>query len=88
MTNANKKPGPLYPSTARTPCPVCGQPSYSHEGIHPQCAMHVADQIHINRLRAGQFGQPAPDVEKTAEQTRTGRRDAPEHRDHVGDGAD
>ncbi len=62
MANVNKKPDPLYPATTRALCPVCGLPSYSHEGIHPQCAMHVADQIHIDRLKAGQFGQPAPEA--------------------------
>lgn len=53
MATANKKPGPLYPQTPRAACPVCGQPSYSHEGIHPQCAMHVTDQLHIERLKSG-----------------------------------
>lgn len=24
-------------------CPVCGQPSYSREGIHPQCAIEQSD---------------------------------------------
>ena len=24
-------------------CPVCGQPSYSKEGIHPQCAVELSD---------------------------------------------
>jgi endogenous inhibitor of DNA gyrase (YacG/DUF329 family) len=73
MTNANKKPAPLFPSVARAPCPVCGQPSYSQEGIHPQCAMHVADQIHIDRLRAGQFAQPAPDAGQNAKPNRHDR---------------
>lgn len=61
----NKKPPPLYPQAARALCPVCGVASYSHEGIHPQCAMHVADQIHIDRLKAGQFGLPAAEIERS-----------------------
>ena len=88
MTNANKKPAPLYPSATRAPCPVCGQPSYSHEGIHPQCAMHVADQIHINRLRAGQFAQPAPVVQKSLGLNRGGSGDERAHADHGGEDTD
>lgn len=31
----------------RTPpaCPVCGKPSYSQGGVHPQCAVARADKI-------------------------------------------
>ena len=35
-------------------CPVCGQPSYSREGIHPQCAIEQSDaprQEELARLK-------------------------------------
>jgi hypothetical protein len=33
-------------------CPVCGTPSYSLGGVHPQCAIQQADEPRIQRLRA------------------------------------
>jgi hypothetical protein len=40
----HKKPTPLYDkSPARRVCPICGERSYSREGIHPQCAVKQAD---------------------------------------------
>ncbi|MFK7819267.1 MAG: hypothetical protein AB8G99_11145 [Planctomycetaceae bacterium] len=35
---SNRKPAPLIPPQNRKQCPVCGEPSYSAEGVHPQCA--------------------------------------------------
>jgi hypothetical protein len=32
-------------------CPVCGSPSYSPGGIHPQCAMQQADAPRKKRLK-------------------------------------
>ena len=32
-------------------CPVCGSPSYSLGGIHPQCAMQQADAPRQKRLK-------------------------------------
>lgn len=52
MTTAHKKPQPLFNSSLRAPCPVCGHVSYSPAGIHPQCAMHAADLIQVTRLKA------------------------------------
>ncbi len=43
-----KKPKPLNPEPPRKICPVCGEPSYSRVGIHPQCASVQAD---IKRVR-------------------------------------
>ena len=39
----SKKPGPLYPVSHGPMCPVCGKRSYSANGIHPQCAVKLAD---------------------------------------------
>jgi hypothetical protein len=43
-------------------CPVCGESSYSKDGIHPQCAVQLADesrkeQLHAAR-KASQAGEP------------------------------
>jgi len=33
-------------------CPVCGQSSYSKDGIHPQCAVQLADESRKLELQA------------------------------------
>jgi hypothetical protein len=38
-----KKPTPVIAERNSKSCPVCGQRSYSPNGIHPQCAMAQAD---------------------------------------------
>jgi len=48
----NKKPTPLIQQRGRKVCPVCGQPSYSRDGIHPQCAIEQADAPRKKRLAA------------------------------------
>lgn len=35
----SSKPAPLEVTPPRAVCPVCGKPSYSRGGIHPQCTM-------------------------------------------------
>ncbi|MBL9125682.1 MAG: hypothetical protein JNG90_18730 [Planctomycetaceae bacterium] len=40
---SEKKPVVVRESSARSVCPVCGKPSYSATGTHPQCAMSRAD---------------------------------------------
>lgn len=49
---------------ARTPpaCPVCGKPSYSLGGVHPQCAVARADKVRKGKpvakpKAAAPFGQ-------------------------------
>lgn len=41
---SEKKPPPLLPARTLTRCPVCGETSYSHNGIHPQCSVRQADE--------------------------------------------
>jgi hypothetical protein len=48
--NNNKKPTPLAQQPDRKLCPVCKQPSYSRDGIHPQCAIELADSPRKKRL--------------------------------------
>jgi hypothetical protein len=39
----NKKPTPIIAEPGKKICPVCGKPSYSSAGVHPQCAVRQAD---------------------------------------------
>lgn len=39
----SEKPTPTLSERGKKICPVCGKPSYSREGIHPQCAIEQAD---------------------------------------------
>jgi len=48
----NQKPQPLYAPRDRKHCPVCGQVSYSAVGIHPQCAVHQADEKRMQGVKA------------------------------------
>jgi len=63
MQLTNTKPEPLFPVAVRPMCPVCGQASYSRAGIHPQCAMLAADEVHVSRINARKAAlskHPAP----------------------------
>lgn len=48
---SDTKPDPLYTPPHRKTCPVCGTVSYSLAGIHPQCAMQMADAPRMERIR-------------------------------------
>ena len=41
-----------YPVKKARSCPVCGQSSYSKDGIHPQCAVQLADESRKEQLQA------------------------------------
>ena len=49
---SEKKPTPIFVERNGKICPVCGKPSYSREGVHPQCAMTQADASRKMRLAA------------------------------------
>ena len=50
----HKKPEPLPEIGPKRPqCPVCGEVSYSKEGIHPQCAQAQADSERMKNLKTG-----------------------------------
>lgn len=51
MNTLHQRPQPLYGSTIRPLCPVCGHASYSASGIHPQCAMRAADEVQSTRIK-------------------------------------
>ena len=46
-----KKPVLEVPHVDRKHCPVCGQVTYSRDGIHPQCAVQQADAPRRARLQ-------------------------------------
>jgi len=48
----NKKPTPVIQQRGGKECPVCHKPSYSRDGIHPQCAIEQADLPRRKRLAA------------------------------------
>lgn len=50
--NHSQKSTPMIPERGRKQCPVCGKPSYSLGGVHPQCAMRQADAPRKARLQA------------------------------------
>lgn len=45
------KPRHVTNPPSRRLCPVCGKPSYSPSGIHPQCACRRMDDAERERLR-------------------------------------
>lgn len=48
----HKKPTPILRASNNKICPVCGLPSYSAGGIHPQCAVKQADAPREKQLKA------------------------------------
>ena len=45
------KPIPIFARAPVKLCPICGEPSYSRDAIHPQCAVQQADEPRNVRLR-------------------------------------
>jgi hypothetical protein len=61
-----EKPKPLNSEPPRKICPVCGEPSYSRAGIHPQCAAVQADAKRIRKTKKAEKAKqddelPTPD---------------------------
>lgn len=54
----------VYPARKAKTCPVCGQSSYSKDGVHPQCSVQLADEerakelIEARKKPASKAGQP------------------------------
>jgi len=69
---SEKKPTPLVSKAKRENCPVCGKPSYSPAGIHPQCAVSQADAPRKAKLAA----EKSAEKEKTKEQPARDRNSA------------
>ena len=49
---SESKPTPIIAEPSNRVCPVCGKTSYSKDGIHPQCAVALADEPRKLRLAA------------------------------------
>jgi len=45
MAMSTRKPLPLFSAPERKRCAICGSPSYSASGIHPQCAAKRAGDL-------------------------------------------
>ena len=54
---SRKKPEPLYSQPPRKICPICGEPSYSRGGMHPQCAAADADAKLMKAMKASNQGK-------------------------------
>jgi len=54
----SRKPEPLNAGPPRKRCPVCGQVSYSFEGIHPQCAARQSDTQRVTQSKAALAAAP------------------------------
>ena len=67
----NEKPEPIVIGATLTPkvCPICKKPSYSSEGIHPQCAVIQADAPRQARLAAEKKAKPQVKKKPRWEQT-------------------
>ena len=49
---SEKKPVPWISQPSGKLCPVCGKRTYSQGGIHPQCAVHQADSVRAEKIKA------------------------------------
>jgi uncharacterized Zn finger protein (UPF0148 family) len=48
----NSKATPLFSPRKDVRCPVCGEASYSKDGVHPQCSVKRADQKRATKIKA------------------------------------
>jgi hypothetical protein len=57
---SEKKPIVMWAASTPANCPVCGKPSYSATGTHPQCAVAHADSLtHAKRKETGAAARKA-----------------------------
>ena len=52
------KPEPIIAPAIREACPICGKPSYSRDGIHPQCAVSRSDAKRTEQIKAKRKLEP------------------------------
>jgi hypothetical protein len=60
MPASNRKPEPLTAAPVRRRCIICGDPSYSQSGVHPQCAAKKAGAIALAAQKALEVEKPKP----------------------------
>lgn len=56
---SEKKPTPVLDQREKRRCPVCGEPSYSAAGVHPQCSVKKADAERTLQLKQERQAQEA-----------------------------
>lgn len=60
---SEKKPTPILGDRGRKRCPVCGEPSYSAAGVHPQCSAKKADAERSLKLKEERLADEANKTE-------------------------
>jgi hypothetical protein len=84
VMTSQKKPAPLAGAPPlREACPVCGMPTYSRAGIHPQCAQRQADAPRMARLKLAQWQSSACAAESDPVAFSTWQKCCPECRVRV-----
>lgn len=78
-----KRPIPLYASKPRPLCPVCGQPTYSRAGIHPQCAQERADKERMEEVKAKKNAETQPAKVVSPEEVKSWHKRCPKCRAEV-----
>ncbi len=59
-----RKPPPLIRGRTHERCPVCGEISYSLNGVHPQCSVRQADAKRMEQIKqTKETAQATPGVE-------------------------
>jgi len=66
---SHKKPTPILGEHNGKTCPVCGERSYSANGIHPQCAVQQADVHREEQLKAKKKTESKKPVARKPPQT-------------------
>lgn len=79
------KPLPLVSVSPRPPrlCAICGMPSYSAAGVHPQCAQEQADRELTARLKAQKKAKPPKPAADNSEVLRPWHKRCPKCKDQV-----
>gem|GEM_PF-1840903 len=60
---SENKPTPELGDRDRKRCPVCGEPSYSAAGVHPQCSVKQADAERSQKLKESRLAGKANQAE-------------------------
>ncbi|MEX0718832.1 MAG: hypothetical protein WD066_19725 [Planctomycetaceae bacterium] len=81
----HQKPVPLgmFSSKPRRVCAICGTPSYSASGVHPQCAQEKADREQTARLKAQQKAAPPKPAVENHEVLRPWHKRCPKCKEQV-----
>lgn len=79
----SKRPIPLYVAKPRPLCPVCGQPSYSRAGVHPQCAQDRADKVRMEQVKAKRDSEASTNKTVSPEEVKSWHKRCPKCRAEV-----